>query len=381
MGSVSSTLTPHLHCPFHLVRRMAPRDVPTRPLKPDRPLHPTHILISLHTIFSPKTRHSPSLRGPACPVARTLIVRTLKGLEDAVLVSVASPELDGSWEFRHRDIPDGDRVVPSLDNANGCKTLREVYRLRRGGYDGRSTVPMLLDVERKEVVCNESYDIIELFNSGLNRLAKNPDLDLSPPSLKKKIEDWNRIKYSNVNNGVYRCRFAQSQQAYDSIVNELFSTLDMQLAIMDGYYNILFPLNPSSIRPVMPSDCEHEFLSQPHNMASLSSYLNENKSLILKIVESQHSGKLRTCADHYLTMLPMYPKLGKMLILGATFNCLDPVLTIVTGLSVRDPFLTPMDKKDEVHPMNCGCMWLLFFLTAYYIEKITLEIDNSIVDF
>lgn len=45
-------------------------------------------------------------------------------------------------------------------------------------------------------------------------------------------------------------------------------------------------------------------------------------------------------------MLPMEPKLGKMLILGAIFNCLDPVLTVVAGLSVRDPFLAPLDKKD-----------------------------------
>ena len=45
-------------------------------------------------------------------------------------------------------------------------------------------------------------------------------------------------------------------------------------------------------------------------------------------------------------MPPVEPKLGKMLILGAIFNCLDPVLTIVSGLSVRDPFLTPFDKKD-----------------------------------
>lgn len=45
-------------------------------------------------------------------------------------------------------------------------------------------------------------------------------------------------------------------------------------------------------------------------------------------------------------MLPVEPKLGKMLILGAIFNCLDPILTVVAGLSVRDPFLTPFDKKD-----------------------------------
>lgn len=45
-------------------------------------------------------------------------------------------------------------------------------------------------------------------------------------------------------------------------------------------------------------------------------------------------------------MLPMEPKLGKMLILGVIFNCLDPILSVVAGLSVRDPFLAPLDKKD-----------------------------------
>lgn len=101
-------------------------------------------------------------------------------------------------------IKNKDSVVPSLDKANGCKTLKEVYRVRKGGYDGRATVPMLWDVEKKEVVCNESYDIIELFNSGLNGMASNPDLDLSPPSLKEKIDEWNRVIYPKVNNGVYR---------------------------------------------------------------------------------------------------------------------------------------------------------------------------------
>ena len=45
-------------------------------------------------------------------------------------------------------------------------------------------------------------------------------------------------------------------------------------------------------------------------------------------------------------MLPVEPKLGKMLLLGSIFNCLDPIMTVVAGLSVRDPFLMPLDKKD-----------------------------------
>ncbi|WJX18373.1 glutathionyl-hydroquinone reductase [Trifolium repens] len=279
--------------------------------------------------------------GLPCPWAhRTLIVRALKGLEDAVPVSVASPGNDGSWEFKRIGINTGRVISPSLDKANGCKTLKEVYRLRSGGYDGRSTVPMLWNKDSKDVICNESFDIIQIFNSGLNDLARNPELDLSPPQLKDKIEEWYQVIYPNVNNGVYRCGFAQSQEAYDRAVNELFSTLDelenhlsnsrylcgdkltlvdiclfttlirFDIAynvlfkctkkklyeytnlhaymrdiyqipkvadtcnfqeIMDGYYKTLFPLNPGSIRPIMPSTSEHEILFRPHGRESLSS--------------------------------------------------------------------------------------------------------------
>ncbi|KAK9137996.1 hypothetical protein Sjap_008590 [Stephania japonica] len=166
-----------------------------------------------------------------CPWAhRALILRALKGLENSVPVSIASPGIDGSWEFRQSNYyvgNDNDALAPGFDNVNGCRSLREVYRLMAGGYDGRSTVPMLWDVERRVVFCNESYDIIELFNSGFNDVAGNPGLDLCPPSLKGKVEEWNAVIYPNVNNGVYRCGFAQSQEAYDLAVNGLFSTLDM----------------------------------------------------------------------------------------------------------------------------------------------------------
>lgn len=143
-------------------------------------------------------------------------------------VSVAAPGIDGLWVFREEVGSHGDvGLVPGKDNANGCRTLKEVYRLRPGGYDGRCTVPMLWDVNRKEVVFNESYDIIQLFNSEFNQVAANPGLDLEPPALKERIEEWNRIIYPNVNNGVYRCGFAQTQEAYDAAVNDLFDTLDM----------------------------------------------------------------------------------------------------------------------------------------------------------
>ncbi|CAN6445915.1 unnamed protein product [Victoria cruziana] len=87
-----------------------------------------------------------------------------------------------------------------------------------------------------------------------------------------------------------------------------------------------------------------EFLSkalQPPEMLSV-----QNAVEYLKIIGALDEKENLTVLGRHLSMLPVEPKLGKMLILGATFNCLDPILTVVAGLSVRDPFLTPFDKKE-----------------------------------
>ncbi|KAL2904761.1 DExH-box ATP-dependent RNA helicase DExH5 mitochondrial [Bienertia sinuspersici] len=87
-----------------------------------------------------------------------------------------------------------------------------------------------------------------------------------------------------------------------------------------------------------------EFLSRALQSPELLAV--QNAVEYLKVIGALDANENLTVLGHYLTMLPMEPKLGKMLVIGAIFNCLDPVLTIVAGLSVRDPFLTPMDKKD-----------------------------------
>ncbi|KAK9115062.1 hypothetical protein Syun_021859 [Stephania yunnanensis] len=66
----------------------------------------------------------------------------------------------------------------------------------------------------------------------------------------------------------------------------------------------------------------------------------------LKIIGALDEKENLTTLGRHLSILPVEPKLGKMLIYGAIFNCLDPILTVVAGLSVRDPFLMPYDKKD-----------------------------------
>ncbi|KAJ8437201.1 hypothetical protein Cgig2_007551 [Carnegiea gigantea] len=87
-----------------------------------------------------------------------------------------------------------------------------------------------------------------------------------------------------------------------------------------------------------------EFLSRA--LQSPEMLAVQNAVDYLKVIGALDENENLTVLGRYLTMLPMEPKLGKMLVLGVLFNCLDPVLTIVAGLSLRDPFLTPMDKKD-----------------------------------
>ncbi|KOP22669.1 glutathione S-transferase [Hapalosiphon sp. MRB220] len=152
--------------------------------------------------------------GLGCPWAhRTLVVRSLKGLENAILVSIVSPSPnEGIWVLNQEE--------------EGCRTLPDIYNLAVPGYQGRCTVPVLWDTQTKTIVNNESAEIIVMLNSQFNEFATNPGLDLYPEELREQIDRWNEKIYHAVNNGVYRCGFAQSQQAYDKACNELFTTLD-----------------------------------------------------------------------------------------------------------------------------------------------------------
>ncbi|KAK7398828.1 hypothetical protein VNO78_10001 [Psophocarpus tetragonolobus] len=87
-----------------------------------------------------------------------------------------------------------------------------------------------------------------------------------------------------------------------------------------------------------------EFLSralQPPEPLSV-----QNAIEYLKIIGALDENENLTVLGHKLALLPVEPKLGKMLILGTIFKCLDPIMTVVAGLSVRDPFVVPSDKKD-----------------------------------
>lgn len=156
----------------------------------------------------------------ACPWAhRTLIARALLGLEDAISLSIVHPlMLEDGWVFREE---------PGLigDPAIGARALWELYVRADPNVSGKATVPVLWDKQRSVIVNNESREILRMLSTEFRSLATR-DLDLSPLPLRPRIDETLDAIYSPINNGVYRCGFARSQQAYDAAAAELFAALE-----------------------------------------------------------------------------------------------------------------------------------------------------------
>jgi putative glutathione S-transferase len=156
----------------------------------------------------------------ACPWAhRTLIMRALKGLEDMISVSVVNWYMgEDGWSF-----DEGEGVVP--DPVFGANHLRDVYAAAMEDYTGRVTVPVLLDKQTKQIVSNESSEIIRMFNSSFDELGAKPG-DYFPADLQSEIDAVNERVYDTFNNGVYKSGFATTQAAYEKAVYPLFDTMD-----------------------------------------------------------------------------------------------------------------------------------------------------------
>lgn len=156
----------------------------------------------------------------SCPWAhRTMIFRTLKGLEDMITVSVVNPITHSNgWTFH-----DGHGVIP--DPVIEADFLYEVYLEADPSYTGMVTVPTLWDRKQSKLVSNESSDIIRMFNTAFDDAGASPG-DYYPEDLRSGIDEVNEFVYHAINNGVYRTGFATTDEAYKQAYDRLFDALD-----------------------------------------------------------------------------------------------------------------------------------------------------------
>eukprot|EP00924_Labyrinthula_sp_SR-Ha-C_P011458 snap_masked-scaffold_46-processed-gene-1.61-mRNA-1 protein AED:0.23 eAED:0.23 QI:0/-1/0/1/-1/1/1/0/193 len=87
-------------------------------------------------------------------------------------------------------------------------------------------VPILFDEKTQKIVCNESSEIIRQLNSEFNEWAKYPDLDFNPYELREDMERVDSIVYPTINDGVYRCGFASTQEAYNEAYEAHWKGMD-----------------------------------------------------------------------------------------------------------------------------------------------------------
>ncbi|MEO9324091.1 glutathione S-transferase C-terminal domain-containing protein [Nocardioides sp. C4-1] len=156
----------------------------------------------------------------ACPWAnRAIIVRGLLGLEDVISMGMCGPTHDArSWTF---DLDPGGR-----DPVLGIERLQEAYFARFPDYPRGITVPAVVEESSGKLVTNDFPWIThDLFHEWRDHHREGAP-DLWPVAQREEMEAVMERVFTEVNNGVYRCGFAGSQDSYDRAYERLWATLD-----------------------------------------------------------------------------------------------------------------------------------------------------------
>ena len=156
----------------------------------------------------------------ACPWSnRAVIVRRLLGLEPAISLGLCGPVHDSrSWTF--------DLDPSGVDPVLGYERLQQAFFARFGDYDRGITVPAIVDVPTKAVVTNDYTRMTLDLTTEWVDFHRPGAPQLYPEHLRGEMDELMELIYRDVNNGVYRCGFAGSQESYDAAFDRLFARLD-----------------------------------------------------------------------------------------------------------------------------------------------------------
>lgn len=157
---------------------------------------------------------------PICPWAhRQVIVRRLLGLEGVISLGTVNPiRTEKGWKF---SLDEG-----GVDPVLGVQYLSELYENADPEYTGRATVPAVIDIETKKVVNNDYFKLSNYLETAWKPFHKEGAPDLYPEHLRGEIDALNDVIFHDVNNGVYKCGFARTQEAYEKAYDALFARLD-----------------------------------------------------------------------------------------------------------------------------------------------------------
>ncbi len=209
-----------------------------------------HGTVSADGPFPPEAGRYHLYIGLFCPFAhRANLVRHLKGLVAAIDVSIVLPYPKGDskgwpgWKFPTKAAggSDGDGITPSypgatVDKLFGSQYLHEVYFKADPGYKGRYSVPLLWDTKTGTIVCNESAELLRWLQTSFDTLlpdgSPERSLTLYPANLRARIDEASVWMQRDLNSGVYRAGFAETQEAYEAAVPPVFAALNQLEAML-----------------------------------------------------------------------------------------------------------------------------------------------------
>ncbi|GAB2589097.1 glutathione S-transferase family protein [Kribbella endophytica] len=179
----------------------------------------------------------------ACPWAnRAIIVRRLLGLEDVLSIGFCGPTHDErSWTF---DLDPG-----GVDPVLKIPRLQDAYLKRDPHYPKGITVPAIVDETTGAVVTNDFAPMTLDLSTEWTAYHRDGAPDLYPETLRDEIDEVAERIYTDVNNAVYECGFAGSQQAYETAYDKLFAALDwLSDRLIDRRYLVGDSITEADIR-------------------------------------------------------------------------------------------------------------------------------------
>ena len=187
---------------------------------------PDHVDAEPDERFQPEADRYHLYVSYACPWAhRTLLARSLLGLEDVIGVSVVDPwRGENGWRFS----PEKDGCTP--DRLHDSEYLRELYVDADPDATCRVTVPVLWDTKEETIVNNESREVLRMLSTAFDEFGNDasllPDDGATDGGTVADVDEVITDIYEPINNGVYRAGFATAQAAYDEAIDDLFAALD-----------------------------------------------------------------------------------------------------------------------------------------------------------
>lgn len=287
--------------------------------------------------YSPLTRESLSCWNPDC-IGFNLIEHLLDYIcqmerPGAVLVfmtgwddiSALKEKLQG-----HRIIGDPNQVL--LLTCHGSMASSEQNLIFNKAEDGVRKIVLATNIAETSITID---DVVFVIDCGKAKETSYDALNNTPCLLPSWIS---KVSAKQRRGRAGRVQPGECYHLYPRCVYDAFADYQLPEILRTPLQSLCLQIKSLKLGSIS------EFLSRALQSPELLAV--QNAIEYLKVIGALDENENLTVLGRYLTMLPMEPKFGKMLVLGAIFYCLEPILTIVAGLSVRDPFLSPLEKKD-----------------------------------